>query len=325
MNVLLNVHVQAALAGLVVTAATLPFWRTRCRHAGLVDDPGERKIHDRPVPLAGGPAILTGILLPLLVLTLAREADLLDAKWTGEMQRAFSREGTRWAGLLAGAAGMVALGWVDDRRELGAGAKFIGQLLAALLVAACGIRVTLFVPNVAFSYALTVLWILAVTNAFNFMDNMNGLCGGIGVIASVAFGFNAARADQPAVAALAMLVAGALCGFLPYNFPRATVFLGDSGSHLVGYLLAVLAILPQFHSPRHPQPWAVLKPLLILAVPLLDLVWVVFLRWRRGKPFYVGDTNHFSHQLVRRGWSRTGAVMLLWLVAALLGAFTLLF
>jgi len=325
MHVLLDIHVLAALAGLAATAATLPFWCAWCRRVGLTDDPGARKIHDRPVPLAGGPAIMVGLVLGLLILALASAAGILDTKWTAALRGGLGGDGARWVGLCLGALGMFALGWVDDRRELGAGTKFIGQCLVALLVAACGVRVTLFVPSTAFSYAVTILWILTITNAFNFVDNMNGLCAGLGILASVAFGLNAARADQPLVAALALVGAGALGGFLPFNFPRATVFLGDSGSHLVGYLVAVLAILPHFHSPRHPQPWAVLKPLLILAMPLLDLAWVVFFRWRRGKPFYVGDTNHFSHQLVRRGLSRTGAVLLLWLLAAILGALTLLF
>jgi UDP-GlcNAc:undecaprenyl-phosphate GlcNAc-1-phosphate transferase len=91
--------------------------------------------------------------------------------------------------------------------------------------------------------------------------------------------------------------------------------LGDSGSHLVGYLLAVLAILPHFHTASHPRPGAVLIPLLVLAVPLADLVWVVWLRWRIGQPFYQGDTNHLSHRLVRRGLTRTQAVLVVWLVA----------
>ena len=98
--------------------------------------------------------------------------------------------------------------------------------------------------------------------------------------------------DQYLVASIAFLAAGALLGFLPYNFPRATVVLGDAGSHLIGFLLAVLAILPHFHSPKNPNALAVLIPLLVLAVPLIDLFWVVLLRWRLGQPFYVGDNNH---------------------------------
>jgi UDP-GlcNAc:undecaprenyl-phosphate GlcNAc-1-phosphate transferase len=119
---------------------------------------------------------------------------------------------------------------------------------------------------------------------------------------------------------MAFLVMGALLGFLPYNFPRATAFLGDAGSHLTGYLLAVLAILPHFYTRQHPLPLAVLTPLLVLAVPLGDLVWVVLLRWKNGKPFYLGDTNHLSHRLVRRGFSQTRTVVLIWLLAGAAGA-----
>ena len=117
---------------------------------------------------------------------------------------------------------------------------------------------------------------------------------------------------------IAFLTVGALLGFLPYNFPNARAFLGDAGSHLVGYLLAVLAILPHFYTSHHPRPVAVLIPLLVLAVPLLDLIWVVMLRWRKGQPFYVGDTNHLSHRLVRRA-VRAGAVAIHLGLAALLG------
>lgn len=109
----------------------------------------------------------------------------------------------------------------------------------------------------------------------------------------------------------------ALAGFLPHNFPKARAFLGDAGSHLVGYLLAVLAILPHYHSAQHPNPLAVLSPLIILGVPLGDLACVVWIRWKAGKPFYEGDTNHLSHRLVRRGLSRTNAVLLIWLMASI--------
>jgi UDP-GlcNAc:undecaprenyl-phosphate GlcNAc-1-phosphate transferase len=119
---------------------------------------------------------------------------------------------------------------------------------------------------------------------------------------------------------IAFLTFGGLLGFLPYNFPRARAFLGDAGSHLVGYLLAVLAVLPHFYTAQHPRRLAVLIPLLVLALPLLDMAWVVVLRWSRGQPFYQGDTNHLSHRLVRAGLGRTQAVLVIWLVAALFGA-----
>ncbi len=110
-------------------------------------------------------------------------------------------------------------------------------------------------------------------------------------------------------------------GFLPWNFPNARAFLGDAGSHLVGYLLAVMAILPHFYTKQNPHPLAVLAPLFVLAVPLLDLAQVSLFRTLNKKPFWIGDTNHLSHRLVRVGMSRTRAVLLLWLIAAIIGAF----
>src|SRR5262249_50223729 len=151
-------------------------------------------------------------------------------------------------------------------------------------------------------------------------DNMNGLCAGLGAIGAWWFAIVATTGGQYLVALIAFLTFGSLLGFLPYNFPRARAFLGDAGSHLVGYLLAGFAILPHFYTIRHPRHWAVLIPLLVLDVPLLDLVWVVAIRWRIGQPFYQGDTNHLSHRLVRRGFTRTQTVLLIWALAAALGA-----
>jgi UDP-GlcNAc:undecaprenyl-phosphate GlcNAc-1-phosphate transferase len=171
-----------------------------------------------------------------------------------------------------------------------------------------------------FSYAVTVLWMLTLINALNFMDNMNGLCAGLGMIAGWCFAVLAAASGQYLVSLIALVAVGSLLGYLPHNFPSARAFLGDAGSHLVGYLLAILAILPHFHTPGRPRPLAVLTPLLVLAVPLVDLAWVVAIRTWNRKPFYVGDTNHLSHRLVRRGLSKTTAVLMIWLLAAVCGA-----
>lgn len=308
----------ALLAAALATAATVPFWRHWCRRHGVVDDPGHRKIHAASIALAGGPAVLTGLVAALLGGTLFAFLHS-PAGVMGLFQYGLSRRAVQLFGITAGALGMLLIGLRDDRVEMRPAGKFAAQLLAALIVAATGVRITLFVHNIYFSYAVTALWILTVVNAFNFMDNMNGLCAGLGLIGAAWFGFIAARAGQYLVATMAFTIAGALLGFLPYNFPKATSFLGDSGSHLVGYLLAVLGILPHFYTPKHPRAFAVLTPLLILAVPLGDMAWVVLLRWRIGQPFYIGDNNHFSHRLVRRGLSGPKAVVLIWLLAAISG------
>jgi len=316
-----SAYLAATLSSLLVTFVSLPFWRRWCVRTGLVDDPGHRKIHESSVPLAGGLAVITGLLIPLLVGALFLKSNgLMEAKASYLLRYGLNRRALELVAILAGAVGMLVLGLLDDKHELRPGLKFIGQILVASLVAVSGVRITLFVPNILFSYAITILWVLTVINAFNFMDNMNGLCAGLGMIGAWYFAIIATANDQYLVALIAFLTFGSLLGFIPWNFPRARAFLGDSGSHLIGYLLAVLAILPHFYTVRHPQRWAVFAPLLVLGVPLLDLVTVVLLRWRIGQPFYVADNNHLSHRLVRAGLTRTRAVLFIWLAAAVLGA-----
>ena len=339
-----NVYLLAMVSAGVVSATSLPLWRRWCLRRGHMDDPGHRKIHEQPIPLAGGLAVATGLVVPTLIacvllwwkgptegytlLSPGAHTQIhttpLDPTTGFLLRHGLNRRALELAGIMVGALGMLGVGWLDDQRELRPGLKFAGQVLIALLVVACGVRITLFVPNTLFHFAITILWILTVVNAFNFMDNMNGLCAGLGVIGSWWFALVAAIDGQYLVGLIAFLTLGALLGFLPFNFPRAQAFLGDAGSHLVGYLLAVLAILPHFYTRGHPRRFAVLIPLLVLAVPLADLAWVVLLRQRRGQPFYVGDTNHLSHRLVRKGLTRTQAVIVIWIIAATLGGLSYL-
>lgn len=316
----INVYLAALASACATTFATLPLWRKWCLRTGLVDDPGHRKIHEAPVPLAGGLAVLTGLLLPLIAAAVLLKLDGHQISNAAALVHGLNRRVVQLLAILFGAVAITVLGWLDDKHELRALPKFAGQLFIAAVLCAAGVRITLFVPNLLFSCAITMLWLLTVINAFNFMDNMNGLCAGLGAIGAWHFGAIAAADGQYLVALIALLACGALLGFLPHNFPKARAFLGDAGSHLTGYLLGVLAILPHFYTQQRPRPLAVLTPLAVLAIPLLDLAWVVMLRWRTGKPFYVGDTNHLSHRLVRAGLSKTSAVLLIWLAAVALGA-----
>jgi len=316
------VYAAACLSAALATAVSMPFWRRWCLKSGAMDDPGYRKIHTSPIPLAGGLAVLTGLLVSLLAGAVIAAGSRSSV--AGLFEYGVSVRSGQLLSLTAGALGMLLLGLLDDKTELTPVLKFGGQLVVVLVVAAAGIRITLFVPSLVFSYGITALWILMVVNAFNFMDNMNGLCAGLGAICAGWFGLIAAGQGQYLVATLAFLATGALLGFLPFNFPRAAAFLGDAGSHLTGYLLAVLAILPHYYTHKHPRPLAVLTPLLVLAVPLGDMVWVVLLRWKSGQPFYIGDNNHLSHRLVRRGFTPVQAVALIWLLAAMAGTLAFL-
>jgi UDP-GlcNAc:undecaprenyl-phosphate GlcNAc-1-phosphate transferase len=310
----------AAFAGaFLTTLLALPLWRKWCLRMNLVDDPGHRKIHDSPVPLAGGFAVLTGFFLPLAVGAALLKLGIVKISAAGLIIHGIDRRATELGVIAFGAVAITILGWLDDKHELKPLMKFAGQFLIALLVATACKRITLFVHSEIFSYAITIFWLLTVMNAFNFMDNMNGLCTGLGAIGAWKFAIFASVEGEYLVTIIALLTSGALLGFLPYNFPKAGSFLGDAGSHLTGYLLAVLAILPHFYTRQNPHPLAVLTPLFVLAVPLIDLAQVCLFRTLNKKPFWIGDNNHLSHRLVRAGFSRVNAVLILWLLAIVIG------
>ena len=309
-----SIYFASLLGGMILSYFSMPYWVRISERLGMVDDPGSRKIHDRTVPLAGGLGVAFAVAVPLVIGSMIAlfgiwDPDQVELIVFGYRQRAY-----QLLAILIGAGGMLLLGSLDDRLELSPMVKFSGQVIVALLVAGAGVRITLFVDSALFSYVITVLWILTLVNAFNFLDNMNGLCAGLGVIATLTCAIGAALAGQYLVTSMTLLTAGSLIGFLPYNFPKGRVFLGDSGSHLVGFLVAIATILTTFYSDETMRrtPFAVVSPLLIVGVPLFDLASVVIIRWRIGKPFYLGDNNHISHRLVRAGWSRQGAVVLIW-------------
>lgn len=319
------IYILAFISGALLSAGSLPLWRSWCKGIGLMDFPGKRKIHNSPVPLAGGLAIVTALVVPILFAVLWAWLGSLPESFAHVVSYGLSRRGWQLAAILVGAIAMLWLGILDDRHDLLPKRKFLGQMLIALAIAASGIRVTIFVGSPFFSYIVTVLWILTVTNAVNFQDNMNGLCPGLGLICGCFFAWHASLEGQYLVATLAFLFVGALFGFIPFNFPKGGVFLGDGGSHVVGFLLSVLAVLPDFYSDATPHKWLIITPLLVLIVPLSDLLSVIFIRFRLSQPVWIGDNNHFSHRLVKAGYSKTTAVLLLLLVSSVTGAITFLF
>ncbi len=311
----------------VLALLLMPLFKRLSFQWGFIDQPDqERKIHTEAMPLLGGPAIFCAfaanvVFNYLFILPLGNTLDLPfidmpDVKMY--LDGAFSV----WPKLLVivlGGGLMVALGLYDDKHELSARTKLIAQIVIALLVALAGVRATVFIPSKFASYVLTVLWIVAITNAMNFLDNMDGLCAGIGLVCAGLFGFIAGIQHEYFVCLMAVALAGALLGFLPHNFKPATIFLGDAGSHFVGYMLAVLPICVTFYRRGTPTLLPVLIPLLVLAVPLFDLVMVMWIRLRRGQPVYQGDVNHISHRLVRLGLPQSWAVTLIYLITLTLG------
>ena len=329
----LLVYLYAFDVSFVLALVLTPVFRRLSFQWNFLDQPDlDRKIHEQAMPLLGGMAVFCAfagnvlfnyvVMLPLAQMMDLTRFGLPDVRL--HAPGAFSVS-YKLLVLLAGGAGMVALGLYDDRHDLKARPKLLWQLVIASVVALAGMRVTLFVSNPLVSFVLTVLWIVTITNALNFLDNMDGLCAGVGAICAMLFAFVSAVQEQYFVCVLAVALAGVLVGFLPYNFKPASIFLGDAGSHFVGYMLAVLPVLTTFYhtaGPRHaetPTHLPVLIPLLVLAVPLFDLVMVMWIRLQRRQPVHIGDANHLSHRLVRLGLPQSWAVTLIYLITLTLG------
>jgi UDP-GlcNAc:undecaprenyl-phosphate GlcNAc-1-phosphate transferase len=216
--------------------------------------------------------------------------------------------------IILGGIILHAMGLMDDRRSIGALPKLAIQVVIALvLTAGFGIRIldTLGAP---LAILLTTLWIVTLTNAFNFLDNMDGLSAGVAFLTATILAVTSFRAGQVFVPCTLMLVAGAVLGFLVFNFPPANIFMGDAGSLVVGYMLAVLTVLITFYDPEQGRtPFGVLVPLVVFAIPLYDLLSVTWHRLRSGRSIFSADRGHFSHRLVNLGMAPTMAVLTIYL------------
>jgi UDP-GlcNAc:undecaprenyl-phosphate GlcNAc-1-phosphate transferase len=314
----------AALLGPFLTS-TVATWVVRgwARGRGFVDHPGGHKAHARPLTLGGGIAITLSLCVPLVAVTLAARF-FRGTQWSPEL---LTTHGEGIAGklpevlaIVAGALVLHVLGLIDDHKALRPRPKFAVQFAVAIGIAGpAGIRAGEALGPVA-SMVLTVLWIVLVTNAFNFLDNMDGLSAGVAAIAAVIFAAAAFRAGQIFVPGMALVLAGVLTGFLVFNFSPASIIMGDAGSMVVGYFMAVLTILVTYYDPDHAtRPGGLFMPLVVLAVPLYDVTSVTWLRLRAGQSPFRGDRRHFSHRLVNRGMSPRAAVLTIYLATAATG------
>jgi UDP-GlcNAc:undecaprenyl-phosphate GlcNAc-1-phosphate transferase len=204
----------------------------------------------------------------------------------------------------------------DDRWGLRPILKFTGQTIAALILIVSGVQVH-FLPSDFLNWAVTVVWVVGLANAINFLDNMDGLSGGITAIASAFFLLMAVQNGQYLVSALSAALLGASVGFLVYNFNPASIFMGDTGSLFLGFMLAALGIKLRFPANTDAVTWMV--PVLVLGVPIFDTTLVVFSRIRRGLHPVTAGKDHTSHRLVRLGFTQREAVMALYLVGGMLG------
>jgi len=288
---------------------------------GFVARPVEDRFHDSIVPLGGGIAIYWT--MAVFILGGACAVKFLVAPgfagWLGEAvtvhAEGFLDKVGRVIIVMVVALVLHLVGLWDDRKHLGPVVKLIVQFVAAISVALfADIRLEFFIQNKLVTSALSAVWIVLIINAFNFLDNMDGLSAGIAVITSAVLFAAAALSGQVFVGAMALVFVGSVCGFLVFNFPPAKIFMGDSGSLVVGFFVALLTLrTTYYHEGQGGGLYAVFMPLVVMAVPLYDFISVTFLRLRQGKSPFVGDTQHFSHRLKRRGLNDTQTALTLYL------------
>ena len=280
----------------LVVGATVVLRRVALR-TDLVDRPGGHKGHKAPIPLLGGIAIYVAFLVSLVVWG--------DRYYVSQV-----------VSILVGASLMSFLGFWDDRRPLSPQLKFGGQVLVTAGLIPSGVQVLLF-GSPALNALVTAVWVLYVTNAFNLLDNMDGLSSGVAAVGSGFFLLCAVLNGQYLVGALSAAMMGACLGFLYFNFNPARIFMGDAGSLFIGFLMAAIGIKLRFPSNVDWVTWMV--PVLILGVPIFDTAFVSISRLRRDVPIWRAGRDHVSHRLKELGWSIRKVVAVLYLVGAALG------
>ena len=294
--------IMMALLALLISLILVPFVAKLAIKIGAVDKPNERKVHTKIMPRMGGLAIYLSF---FAVLFLSHEMTM------------------QHIGLLIGGTVLVLVGIIDDKTDMPAKIKLLGQIFAACIVVAAGVRVefmTNFIlggvfPLYIFSVPFTVLWIVAITNAVNLIDGLDGLAAGTSIIAAATMAISGYATGQTEMASMALILIGASLGFLKYNFHPAKIFMGDTGSMFLGYNLSVLAIM------GFTKSFTVLSlvtPILVLAIPILDTLFAIIRRKMNNKPIFKPDKNHLHHCLLNYGFSHRNTVLIIYAVSAVL-------
>ena len=299
----------AFIVSFAFTFATIPLVRRFAFKIGAIDIPKDnRRMHKKPTPRIGGLAIIFGFTVATLC---------------------FAQPSRQLYGTLAGAAIIAVMGVIDDCKNLPAKLKFVIQIIAALVVVFAGdIKIDVFTnPNFLsdnpywvlpewLSVTLTVIWIVFITNAVNFIDGLDGLAAGVSAIMSISLVFISIRVGEYSIAILGIALMGSCFGFLPFNFNPAKIFMGDTGSTFLGFMLATLSIQGVFKS------YAVISfavPLLILGLPLFDALFAMIRRILRGQSPMTADRGHLHHRLVDMGFSQKQTVFILYAISGVLG------
>ena len=317
MNTYLCIYLGAAFIAIMVTPMAIRF----ARAASLMDSPGVRRIHTTPVPRLGGLAVAAAM-LPMICCVLFMD---------NTIGQAFRRNGTQFTVLLVGAVFMLAVGLIDDVRGMRARTKLLSQLAAAAAACACGIRIDavrlegLFVIEFGWwAWPITIFWITGIINAVNLIDGLDGLAAGIMAVVCGVIAVFAVYTGQPVMAILMLGALGSLTGFLFYNFNPAKIFMGDGGTHFMGYIIGVGSVMC---AAKSSTIVGLALPALAMGVPIFDTLFSIMRRLLERRSISAPDRAHIHHRLLNLGLHQRQAVMLMYavtLLAAALGLFMMI-
>ena len=304
------IYLWAFAAALIVALIVMPAVIFLAKKTGAMDAPNARKVHKKPVPRIGGLGIYTGFMAAIIFVALKFGLD-------GEQLKEI-------VGLVLSGSLIVALGLVDDYKNLPANVKLIGQIVAAaVLVLLFDVRIDfvtdpfggfLYLDNIA--VPATIFWLVGLTNTVNLIDGLDGLAAGVASIASITIMFVALDQSLILVAVLTASLAGAAVGFLKYNFNPAKIFMGDTGSMFLGFMLAGISVTG---SVKSVATIALIVPIFALALPILDTTFAIVRRFRGGVPIFKPDKGHLHHRLLSVGFTQRQAVLLMYVISALFG------
>lgn len=277
----------------------------------IFNAPGGRRIHTKPIPRLGGPAIALAFFLPVYALLF----------WDNQLSWQWQAQSNQAVALLLGGLLIVGIGLWDDIWGLRARYKLFGQIFVACLAYYFGVQIhVISIPLLGdlemgiFALPVTVFWILGFINAINLIDGVDGLCAGVVFIASVTVFFVAQVSGSPLAGLFAAALAGSMLGFLRFNFNPATIFLGDSGSYFIGYVLATTSIVG---AQKSSTAVAVVAPLLAVGLPVMDTLWAILRRASHGRPIFAPDRGHIHHRLLDRGFGTKRVVITLYAISTL--------
>lgn len=281
-----------------------------------------RKDHENPVPYGGGIALIVTFII-VCVIAYISAYGIPEEIYPSEIKvhyKGFKEKIGDFYIIISAGILMGMIGFIDDIKPVKEIYKLLIELGLASLMWWLGFRITAHIPSASVSFIITVLWITGITNAFNFLDNMDGLSSGVALIVAILFAALGLQTGELFVGGYFVIIAGALLGFLLFNFPPASLFLGDCGSLFVGFLIALGAVVSTFYTPEASNKiFPLLAPILILAVPLFDSFSVIAIRIYKKKRLLKGDRSHFSHRLLRLGMKKRTVLMTIYLVTAGVG------